>query len=126
MGMAEPRLPLALIIENDENIRDLAVLLFEETEFAVVTCESAEAALDVMEKIGDRVAILFVDVRLQGQLGGVDLARIVASRWPQADIVLTSGMPSELLGPLPVGAVFMPKPWRALDVLIAAERAHAA
>jgi DNA-binding NtrC family response regulator len=126
MGRARPPLPIALIIEADENTRNLAAVLFEETEYEVIAGDSAEAALAVIENSSGRVAIVFVDVLLPGLLDGVDLARIVAARWPRISVVLTAGMPSELVGPLPKGALFLPKPWRALDVLVAAEKAHAA
>jgi FixJ family two-component response regulator len=126
MGQARPRLPIALIIDADENTRNLAAVLFEETEFEVVACESAEAALAVMENVGERIAIVFVDALLPGFLDGADLARMVAARWPRISVVLTAGMPNALAGRLPEGALLLSKPWRALDVLVAAEKAHAA
>lgn len=126
MGQSKPLRQMALIVEDDEQQRDLVATLFEETEFEVVSCESAEAALSVMETHGKRVSVIFTDVWLSGILDGVDLARMAKNRWPDVSVLVTSGAGGERLDYLPKGAVFMPKPWRALDVLVEAERAHAA
>ena len=68
---------------------------------------------------------LFADVRLPRSLSGVDLARTVQREWPWIEMVLTSGSPiaDEEAAKVPREVRYMPKPWRALDVLMAAERA---
>ena len=112
---------VALVVEDDADARDLAVALLEETELAVVTCESAEAALAVLESRGEDVAMLFTDVRLAGTMDGLSLAATATRRWPGVRVVVTSGYGDE--GRLPDRATYMDKPWRALDVLIQADRA---
>ena len=37
-------------------------------------------------------------------------------------MIVTSGAPGDRLAQLPDGAAYLNKPWRALDLLIAAER----
>ena len=69
------------------------------------------------------MAFMFVDIRLGGMMDGVDLARAVSKLWPKVRVVLTSGAPEEYLPGIPEGAVFVPKPWRALTLLVEAERA---
>lgn len=66
--------------------------------------------------------MVFTDLWLAGQLDGIDLADSIAARWPWIKVVVTSGNPGPRLSDLPPTAEFMPKPWRALDVLIQAER----
>ena len=117
------RSALALVVEDDESVRDLAETLLEESELVVVGCASAEAALDVLRARGEEVALVFADVRLAGEMDGLELARAVATLWPAARLVLTSGLPTEHLAPLPDRAVFIKKPWRAIDLLSEAERA---
>ncbi|KIU27527.1 response regulator receiver protein [Methylobacterium radiotolerans] len=115
---------LALVVEDDPEIRALAETLLEETELDVVGCDSAEAALSVLQARGGDVALVFADVRLAGQMDGLQLARAVATLWPRARLVITSG--HGLPRPeLPAEAVFIAKPWRPLDVLVEAERAAA-
>lgn len=117
------RTRLALVVEDDHNVRALAETLLEETDLAVEGCESAEAALSVLRARGHTIALVFADVRLAGNMDGVQLAAAVATLWPTARLVLTSGTPQTELAPLPEGAVFIQKPWRALDLLCEAERA---
>ena len=116
---------LALVVEDDAEVRALAETLLEETELDVVGCDSAEAALTVLQARGGDVALVFADVRLAGEMDGIQLARAVATLWPRARLVLTSGKGVDR-PELPAQAVFIPKPWRALDVLAEAERAAAA
>ena len=113
---------LALVVEDEPEVRALAEAVLEETELGVVGCDSAEAALAVLQERGGEVALVFADVRLAGRMDGMQLARAVATLWPRARLVLTSG--HGVRHPdLPREAVFIPKPWRACDVRVEAERA---
>jgi CheY-like chemotaxis protein len=113
---------VALVVEDDAENRHLAATLLEESELKVVECESGEAGLSVMQRMGPSIALVFVDIRLPGLIDGLDLACLVRTHWPHVNVIVTSGAPGDHLARLPEGAAYMPKPWRALDVLIAAER----
>jgi DNA-binding NtrC family response regulator len=123
MTSVQPEPHLALIVEDDQDVRDLAAALLEETPLDVVEVESAEAALECLQERGGEVAMLFADVRLPGPMNGVQLARAAGKLWPTVRVVLTSGDPGAGLADLPEGVTFMPKPWRGLDVLVQAEKA---
>ena len=113
--------PIALIVEDDPHLRDLAAALLEETDLRVMECGDAEQAFSILCREGDDVAMIFIDIRLPGPLDGIDLARRVRALWPQASVVVTSGFSPE--GEMPDNVVYMPKPWLALNVLMQAERA---
>ncbi|WP_409564421.1 response regulator [Methylobacterium sp. J-076] len=113
---------LAIVVEDEPEIRELAKTLLEETELQVVGCPSAEEALAVLQQRGGEVALVFADIRLAGQMDGLQLARAVATLWPRARLVITSGH-GVRRPDLPAEAVFIAKPWRAADVLQEAERA---
>ena len=116
---------IALVVEDDPDVRSLAATLIEETDLDVVEEDSAEAALAFLKANARSVALLFADIRLR-RMDGVELARIVKRDWPWIRVLVTSGNPGDRLGDLPRGAKYMQKPWRALDVLIEAERAAVA
>jgi|1186.fasta_scaffold93171_3 CheY-like chemotaxis protein len=124
MGERENPPHVALVVEDDMEVRSLAAALIEETELDVVEAESAEEGLDYLRQHASEVALLFTDVRLPCMMDGVDLAQKVRAKWPWIRVVVTSGH-GERIDELPGGARYMPKPWRALDVLIEAERAVA-
>ena len=115
--------PIALIVEDDPLVRELAAALLEESDLRVVECEDAEQAFASLCKFGEEIALIFSDVRLPGLLDGVDLAQRAKVMWPHIRMVVTTGYPGARLDSLPDDVVYMPKPWLALDVLMQAEHA---
>jgi DNA-binding NtrC family response regulator len=122
MGQASPFKPIALVVEDDEIQREMVAVLLEESDMGVIQCESAEAALRVLERMGGCISMMFTDINLAGMLDGVDLAHFARRRFPSMNVVVTSGAARHKS--LPEGATFMPKPWRPLDVLREAERSQ--
>ncbi len=128
MGRAERKARdphIALIVEDQPEVRDLAAAILEETDLAVKEAVSADEALAFLRDRAPEVAMIFVDVKLPGRMDGVELARKAAESWPWIKVVVTSGFMDRPLNELPRSARFMPKPWRAFDVLLEAERATA-
>ena len=118
--MEGDRHPLALVVEDDDNQRALLSTLLEESEMEVLECDSAEAAVSVLDRIGESVCLLFTDVKLAGMMSGAALAAKAKDRFPHIDVVVTSSSsPPEL----PSEAKFMSKPYRPLDVLREVQRA---
>ena len=123
MGRVQSKRRKVLIVEDDADVRLLTKIVLEESELEIIECESGEAALAIMLLRGRDVAMIFADIHLSGEMDGIDLAREVKVRWPHLVVVLTSGDRREHRKQLPPGVEYVPKPWKALDVLIAAERA---
>ena len=115
---------VALIVEDDFDVRGLAAALLEETDLKVVETTSAEEALVYLRQHSEEVAFLFADVRLPCLMNGLDLVRAVRIKWPWVRTVLTSGRPLDQdTDDMPRDVRFMQKPWRALEVLMEAEKA---
>ena len=110
---------VALIVEDDFEVRGLAAALLEETDLKVVEASSAEEALDYLNRHSEEVAFLFSDLRLPCLMDGMDLVRTVRLKWPWVRTVLTSGRPLDQdTGDVPRDVRFMPKPLQ-LDELLA-------
>jgi DNA-binding NtrC family response regulator len=124
MGEASPIRPYALVVEDEEMQRELLSTLLEECDFEVLSCDRAETALDMLEEAGPRLAMLFTDIELSGEMTGTELAHLVHRRFPRTTVIVTSG--GQTPTRLPNEAKFIPKPWRPLDVLREAERSLAA
>ena len=122
MGQATPFKPTALVVEDDELQREMVATLLEESEMGVIQCESAEAALLVLDKMGGCISMMFADVNLAGRINGIELAHAAKSRYPNMHVIVTSGTTHKMK--LPEGAAFMQKPWRPLDVLREAQRSQ--
>ena len=122
MGQASPFKPIALVVEDDAMQRELAAMLLEDCEMGVIQCESAEAALQVLVRLGPSVSMMLTDVNLAGKIDGLELAQFTHENYPDIHVVVTSGR--ALKRSLPEAATFMPKPWVARDLMREAERSH--
>ena len=122
MGQTTPFKPIALVVEDDEMQRELVAMVLEECDMGVVTCESAEAALEILDRLGPSLSMLYTDVNLHGKLDGVDVAHAAKRGYPNIHVIVASGFePPE---DLPKDTLFMRKPWLTLDLLREAERAQ--
>jgi CheY-like chemotaxis protein len=122
MSDARPtgRRPVILVVEDEPDERYLAAELLEEKGFEVIEAETAERALDILHQ---RIDVVFSDVRTPGTIGGFELARIIGVTWPRIRLLLTSGDAGDQPSDLRVTATFMPKPWRAPEILTWLEEA---
>src|SRR5947209_19706887 len=82
--------PIALIVEDDPLVRELAAALLEESDLRVVECEDAEQAFASLCKYGEEIALIFSDVRIPGLLDGVDLAQRASVMWPHISVVVAT------------------------------------
>ena len=64
MAKTSPFVPVALVVEDDVMQREMVAMLLQESEMGVIQCENAEAALDVLEKMGALLSMMFTDVNL--------------------------------------------------------------
>jgi PAS domain S-box-containing protein len=79
-----------LVVEDNPDVRSVAVALLEQLGYRTLEVETASAALDVLTSRND-VALVFSDVVLPGQTDGLALARTVSDRYPHIPAVLTTG-----------------------------------
>src|SRR5262245_63477557 len=89
-SMGQTATPVALIVAVDAELRQLVSALLEESALDVIACESAEAALSVMQR-RKGVVLVFANVQLPGLIDGVDLARLVDMHWPETKVIVTGG-----------------------------------
>ena len=82
MGRIQSKRRIALIVEDDAEVRQLMKMVIEEAELDIIECDSAEAALATILLRGPDVAMIFADIRLSAVMDGIDLAHEVKMRWP--------------------------------------------
>ncbi len=102
--------PIVLIVEDEAPVRLVAASMLQDAGFDTLEADTAEDALDVLERRDD-VRVLFSDVQLPGAMDGVDLARLVHDRWPRIGLLLTSGGVRVRRSEIPDDGVFLPKPY---------------
>ena len=103
-----------LVIEDDPDVRDLAVHLLERLAYRVISVADAAAAHAVLAA-GQRVDLVLSDVVLPGGVSGPQFAEAARRTYPDLKIIFMSGYPAEaatrngLLGP---GQVLLSKPFQ--------------
>ena len=85
-GSTPPRI---LVVDDEEEVREILAETLEEFGYAVLTAASGEEALPVLARNGG-VAMVITDVRMPG-MSGLELADEVRRRWPKVKVVLISG-----------------------------------
>lgn len=104
-----------LVVEDDEILRILIADTLGVLDAQVIECACADEALRVLER-SEPINLVLTDIRMPGQIDGVQLANMICQRWPELPVILTSGNLNMVDGLLPAQATFIPKPW-SLDVL---------
>jgi PAS domain S-box-containing protein len=79
-----------LLVEDNEAVGRFARELLEELGQIVTWAKSGEAALKTLDTASGKFDLVFTDVVMPG-VNGLELAHIVAARWPDLHVVLTSG-----------------------------------
>jgi CheY-like chemotaxis protein len=79
-----------LVVEDNVEVRKVAVSLLEQLGYPAIEVETAAEALDVLAS-GEHIDLVFSDVVLPGQVDGLALARTLKQRYPRIPVVLTTG-----------------------------------
>ena len=87
--------PRILVVEDNEDVRELAENMLGAAGYAVVSAPSGEQALKLLEE-GDEIDLVFTDVLMPGGMNGLQLADQVRKRLPDTPILITTGYMEEL------------------------------
>lgn len=104
-----PRCPTVLLVEDEPIIRELIAIALEDLGATVTSVETAQEGLEMTSH--SSFSMLLTDVRTPGTVDGLELARQVGRQQPDTRIVVMSGYHDPSSQALPLGAVFLPKPW---------------
>ena len=105
-----------LVVEEEELLRLYVDGFLEEAGFEVLDAADADAALDIMGRRPD-VRVLFTDIQMPGAMNGMELARLVHEHWPQVLLLITSGNSRPSTAEIADHGHFIPKPYRADEVI---------
>lgn len=105
--------PRVLVVEDEYLVRDMIAYELKLAGFEVLEAESAEDGLALLAH-GDRLDLLFTDIRLPG-MNGWQLAEEIRARHADVPVIYASGY-AERLTPLP-RSKFLQKPYLPSQVL---------
>lgn len=101
--------PTMLVVDDEMVIRMDLVEIAREAGFETVEADGAPQALAILESRDD-IRVVFTDIRMGGDMNGLELAHLVRDRWPPTVIVICSGNVRPRDDELPDNVVFLSKP----------------
>ena len=99
-----------LVVEDEHLIRMDTATSLEAAGFTVYAADNAAAAISYLE-LHKEIRLIFTDINMPGSMDGLALAHYVRGRWPPVKIIVTSGYVKVRRDDLPVGAIFVEKPY---------------
>ncbi|MBR0868952.1 PAS domain S-box protein [Bradyrhizobium tropiciagri] len=102
-----------LVVEDDDEVREVAVSMLTELGYRVVKARDAASALVVVDS-GIPIDLIFTDVMMPGTLRSPDLARKAKERLPNIAVLFTSGYTQNAIvhgGRLDPGVELLAKPY---------------
>jgi nitrogen-specific signal transduction histidine kinase/ActR/RegA family two-component response regulator len=125
-----PGIPVArgetiLVVEDDSDVRALAIALLSDFGYAPLEAETAGAALEVLER-NPEIDLMLSDVVLPGAMNGPDLALEVRRRSPAIECVFMTGYAEDAFKnhDFPeVGTNIILKPFRKFEFATAIRKA---
>ena len=105
-----------ILVVEDEAL--ISLLISEELEsagYTVLTAGNADQAIALLEM--HDIRFIFTDIDMPGSMDGLKLAAAVRHRWPPIEIIITTGKNKPQPDQMPVGSVFLPKPYRTEAVI---------
>jgi PAS domain S-box-containing protein len=112
-----PRKPCVLVVEDNDDVRELAEQVLEMEGYAVQSAASGEQAMDLLRQ-GARADLLFTDVIMPGGMNGLELVEQARALRPGLPVLVTTGYMDELpQGGRSGGLSILAKPYRQEDLL---------
>lgn len=110
-----------LLVEDNEDVRQLSRTMLETHGYAVVTAASGEEALRLLEEheggAQGGIGLLFSDVIMPGGMTGLQLAEDVRRRRPGLPILLATGYMEQLPDARSPAFPVLPKPYKESELL---------
>ena len=111
--------PCVLVVEDNDDVRELAETVLAMHGYAVLAAASGEEALRLLEG-GAHADLLFTDVVMPGGMTGLELVEKVGATHPQLPVLVTTGYMDDLPGS-GKGLEILGKPYRHEDLLARVE-----
>jgi len=121
----EARGEVILVVEDDPDLRALAVKLLTTSGYAARAAGDGPSALSLLEAT-PRIDLLLVDVVLPGGMNGVELAKEARTRNPDLKVVYMSGYTENAIlhqGVVAEGVALIGKPFRRAELARKVRRA---
>lgn len=105
-----------LVVEDEPLVRMVAVEAIKAAGFRAYEAEDADEAIRILERSYD-IRFVFTDINMPGSMDGIRLVHCVRDRWPPIQFIVTSGQLKFGKAELPLGSVFVSKPYSPEEIV---------
>jgi two-component system, cell cycle sensor histidine kinase and response regulator CckA len=118
---------VGLIVDDEPSIRRFIRAILDGESLQILEAGNAAEALRIVQKLGGRLDLIVSDIKMPGDMDGVDLAYSIRHSYPAVPVVLISGWADEeTVKNADADFVFIQKPFVTETILSACRRAMAA
>ena len=117
---------VCLIVDDEPVIRKYLRRILERIEIQSLEADNAVEALRLLQKLGGQVDLLITDIKMPGEMDGIDLAYSVQNSFSSLPVILISGFVDKV----PAGFTYIRKPFmpdellKAIDKMMNGSRTH--
>lgn len=111
-----------VIVEDEPTLGELAKEILGEIGARCITFTTGDDALVYLLQSHTDCALVIADHGVPGQVQGVELVEMIASKWPSIPAIITSGWTAEIIG-CPANVAFLMKPWTLEELVVAVAEA---
>jgi DNA-binding NtrC family response regulator len=114
---------ICIIADDSPSIRAYLRAILERQQFQCQEADNATQALRIVRRLGGSVDLIVSDIRLAGDMDGIDLAYSVRNSFPAIPVILISGYgEEEYLKRTAASFPFIQKPFVPETILNAVRR----
>ena len=110
-----------LVVDDEEGVRNVAQRILEEIGFDAVCARDGREALELMQRVGDQVTAVLLDLSMP-RMGGQETLRHLRAQRPVLPVIMMSGYTEQAVVPPVSGSgpgitTFLQKPFQAQDLV---------
>ena len=112
---------IILVVEDEEGVREVAERMLQDIGFETIGAGDGREALEIMERAGDRVTAVLLDLSMP-RMGGAETLRQLRAMRPALPVLMMSGYTEEDVTPQfgnpgPGATAFLQKPFMAEELI---------
>jgi DNA-binding NtrC family response regulator len=86
---------ICLIVDDEPLIRTYVRVILEGEKLQTVEANNAAEAMRIVQKLGGRLDLVVSDIKMPGDIDGIDLAYSIRNCFPSIPVILISGYADE-------------------------------
>ncbi|HEY3011895.1 MAG TPA: ATP-binding protein [Gemmatimonadales bacterium] len=112
---------VVLVVEDEDGVREVAQRMLQDFGFDTVAAVDGREALEIMDRVGDEVTAVLLDLSMP-RMGGQETFRRLREARPDIPVILMSGYSEQVVVPQFTGGkpgltTFLQKPFLAEDLI---------